>query len=69
MPPPRGARTGGAGGRQKHFRRQDHGVLINISSVVGEVAQPFTAAYSLSKAGINALSVSIRSELSTTVEN
>ncbi|GAA5223921.1 SDR family oxidoreductase [Membranihabitans marinus] len=47
----------------KHFRRQDHGVLINISSIVGEVAQPFTAAYSLSKAGINALSVSIRSEL------
>ncbi|MCT1606242.1 SDR family oxidoreductase [Nesterenkonia massiliensis] len=47
----------------KHFRRQDHGVLINISSVVGEVAQPFTAVYSLSKAGINALSVSIRSEL------
>lgn len=47
----------------KHFRRAKRGVLINVSSVVGEVAQPFTAAYSVSKAGINALSASIRSEL------
>ncbi|GAA1168122.1 SDR family oxidoreductase [Nesterenkonia sandarakina] len=47
----------------KHFRRQKTGVLINVSSVVGEVPQPFTASYSISKAGINALSASVRSEL------
>lgn len=47
----------------KHFCPQKTGVLINVSSVVGEVPQPFTASYSISKAGINALSGSIRSEL------
>lgn len=53
----------GAQAALKHFRRQRSGVLINVSSVVGEVPQPLTAAYSASKAAINSLSVSIRSEL------
>ncbi|WP_246126280.1 SDR family oxidoreductase [Nesterenkonia populi] len=53
----------GARAALKHFRPQRRGVLINVSSVVGEVPQPFTASYSISKAGINALSASIRSEL------
>jgi len=46
-----------------HMRNQGHGVLINVSSAVAHVPQPFTAAYSMSKAAVNALSVSLRSEL------
>ena len=53
----------GAQSALKHFRRQRSGVLINVSSAVGEVPQPLTAAYSASKAAINSLSVSIRGEL------
>ncbi|KQM57492.1 SDR family oxidoreductase [Agreia sp. Leaf210] len=45
------------------FTRQGHGVLINVSSILGEVPQPYTAAYCRSKAAINALDVTLRSEL------
>jgi short-subunit dehydrogenase len=45
------------------FTRQDHGVLINVSSILGEVPQPYTAAYCMSKAAINALGATLRSEL------
>lgn len=54
----------GARAALSRFRAQGTGVLINVSSVVGEVAQPYTAAYSMSKAAVRALSVSLRSELS-----
>lgn len=53
----------GARAALTQLRRQRHGVLINVSSVVDEIAQPYTAAYSVSKAGVNALSVSLRQEL------
>lgn len=53
----------GAQSALKHFHRQRRGVLINVSSIAGEVPQPLTAAYSASKAAINSLSVSIRGEL------
>ncbi len=53
----------GARAALAQMRRQKHGVLINVSSVVGEIAQPYTSAYSVSKAGVNALSVSLRQEL------
>lgn len=43
--------------------RQGRGVLINVSSVVGEIPQPYTAAYSMSKAAIKALGVSLGAEL------
>jgi short-subunit dehydrogenase len=43
--------------------RQKKGVLINVASLVGEVAQPYTAPYGMSKAAIRALGVSLRSEL------
>lgn len=46
-----------------HMKNQGHGVLINVSSAVANVPQPFTAAYSMSKAAVSALSVSLRSEL------
>ncbi|WP_150306638.1 SDR family oxidoreductase [Planctomonas psychrotolerans] len=43
--------------------RQRQGVLINVASIVGEVPQPYTAAYGMSKAAVRALGVSLRSEL------
>jgi short-subunit dehydrogenase len=42
---------------------QGRGVLINVSSVVGEIPQPYTAAYGMSKAAVRALGVSLRQEL------
>ncbi len=47
-----------------YFREQGHGTLINMDSVVGSTPQPYTSAYVISKAGIRALSASIRMELS-----
>src|SRR5699024_7678578 len=46
-----------------NMKNQGHGVLINVSSAVANVPQPVTAAYSMSKAAVSALSVSLRSEL------
>ncbi|GAA5068163.1 NAD(P)-dependent dehydrogenase (short-subunit alcohol dehydrogenase family) [Thermocatellispora tengchongensis] len=45
------------------FREQGRGVLINVSSVAGEVAQPYTAAYTATKHAVRALSMSLRQEL------
>jgi NAD(P)-dependent dehydrogenase (short-subunit alcohol dehydrogenase family) len=53
----------GARAALPHLRKQGSGVLINVASIVGEIAQPYTAAYSMSKAAVRALGVSIRSEL------
>jgi short-subunit dehydrogenase len=50
------------------FREQGHGVLINISSVVGSVAQPFTSAYTTSKFAIAGFTESLRMELLDTPE-
>lgn len=53
----------GARAALEQMRRQGSGVLVNVASVVGEVPQPYTAAYSMAKAAVRALSVSLRSEL------
>ncbi|WP_163164740.1 SDR family oxidoreductase [Arthrobacter sp. Alg241-R88] len=42
---------------------QGSGTLINVSSIVAEVPLPYSAAYSVSKAAVRALSISLRSEL------
>ena len=47
-----------------HLREQGRGALFNVSSVVGYLSQPHTSAYCISKAGIIALSNSLRQELS-----
>jgi short-subunit dehydrogenase len=47
----------------KQFRQQREGVLINISSVLGKITQPYMGSYSASKHGVRALSASIRQEL------
>lgn len=43
---------------------QRSGVIVNVASVLGEVPQPYSAAYSASKAAVIALGRSVRSELS-----
>lgn len=45
------------------FREQGRGVLINVSSIVGVIAQPYTHAYGMTKFAIRALSTSLRQEL------
>ncbi|HEU4734482.1 MAG TPA: SDR family oxidoreductase [Kofleriaceae bacterium] len=45
------------------FRRQHHGVLINIGSVLSEIGQAFVPSYVISKFGVHGLSESLRVEL------
>jgi NAD(P)-dependent dehydrogenase (short-subunit alcohol dehydrogenase family) len=45
------------------MRERGRGVLINVSSVVGVVAQPYTHAYGMAKFAIRALSAGLRQEL------
>jgi short-subunit dehydrogenase len=42
---------------------QGSGVLVNVASVLGEVPQPYAAAYSMSKAAVLSLGASLRQEL------
>jgi len=53
----------GARAALRVFRRQKEGVLINVSSVVAEIPQPYTTAYGMTKAAIRSLTTSIRQEL------
>jgi NAD(P)-dependent dehydrogenase (short-subunit alcohol dehydrogenase family) len=53
----------GSHAAMRQFRQQDHGVLINISSVLGKVTQPYMSSYCASKHGVRALSASVRQEL------
>jgi NAD(P)-dependent dehydrogenase (short-subunit alcohol dehydrogenase family) len=45
------------------MREQGRGVLIDVSSIVGGVPQPYTHVYGMAKAAIRALSTSLRQEL------
>jgi short-subunit dehydrogenase len=47
----------------RRFREQGGGVLINVSSVVGHVAEAYTTAYSATKHAIIGFSESLRQEL------
>jgi short-subunit dehydrogenase len=53
----------GARAALPRLRAQGSGVLINVASIVSEIPVPYSAAYSISKAAVRALSVSLRSEL------
>jgi NAD(P)-dependent dehydrogenase (short-subunit alcohol dehydrogenase family) len=53
----------GARAALREMLKQGRGVLVNVSSVVGEVPQPYAAPYSMSKAAVRALGGSLRSEL------
>lgn len=45
------------------MREQGKGVLVNVSSVVAEVPQPYTHAYCMAKAAVRMLGASLRQEL------
>jgi NAD(P)-dependent dehydrogenase (short-subunit alcohol dehydrogenase family) len=46
-----------------YLRDQGRGVLVNVSSIVGVVAQPYTHAYGMSKFAVRALGAALRQEL------
>jgi short-subunit dehydrogenase len=45
------------------MREQGSGTLVNVSSIVGVVSQPYTHAYAMSKHAVRALGASLRQEL------
>ncbi|MDF3069603.1 MAG: short-chain dehydrogenase [Polyangiaceae bacterium] len=45
------------------FRRQGHGVLINVGSILSKVGQPFVPSYVISKFALHGLSEALRAEL------
>lgn len=53
----------GAQTAMRYFRQQHAGILINVCSVLGLVAQPYASAYVASKFAIRGLSDSIREEV------
>ena len=53
----------GARSAIRQFREQGRGVLINVSSAVGKIGQPYTSAYVASKFAITGLSECLRQEL------
>ena len=53
----------GAKAALPYMKEQGRGVIVNVSSVVGVVPQPYTHAYSMSKAAVKVLSESLRQEL------
>lgn len=52
----------GARAALKYFRKQERGTLINVSSVVGINGQPFSIAYTTSKAAIRGMSLCLQQE-------
>jgi NAD(P)-dependent dehydrogenase (short-subunit alcohol dehydrogenase family) len=42
---------------------QEHGVLVNVSSLLGQIALPYGAAYSMTKAAIRSMAGALREEL------
>ncbi|WP_139920891.1 SDR family oxidoreductase [Hymenobacter sp. DG01] len=48
-----------------YFRRQGHGILINVVSLGSWLPEPFTASYSASKYGLRGLMDTLRAELSS----
>jgi NAD(P)-dependent dehydrogenase (short-subunit alcohol dehydrogenase family) len=53
----------GARAALPRFVAQDAGVLVNVSSLLGRIAQPYGTAYTMSKFAIRGLSVALREEL------
>ncbi|MCR5876820.1 SDR family NAD(P)-dependent oxidoreductase [Phenylobacterium sp. J426] len=47
----------------RHFRDRGRGTLINVSSILGEIGHPYTAAYVASKFAIRGLTESLRAEV------
>jgi short-subunit dehydrogenase len=53
----------GARAAIRQFREQGYGTLVNMASIVGRTGQPYASPYVVSKAGVIALSESLRQEL------
>ncbi|MEU2559809.1 SDR family oxidoreductase [Streptomyces longispororuber] len=53
----------GARAALRVMREQGRGTLVNVASIVGVVAQPYTHAYGMSKHAVRALGASLRQEL------
>ena len=53
----------GARSAMRVFRAQESGTLVNVSSIIGELPVPYMLSYSMAKAAVNALSMSLRQEL------
>ncbi|AQZ70283.1 short-chain dehydrogenase [[Actinomadura] parvosata subsp. kistnae] len=53
----------GARAALPHLRQRGEGVLVNVASIVGVVAQPYAHAYGMSKHAVRALGASLRQEL------
>jgi NAD(P)-dependent dehydrogenase (short-subunit alcohol dehydrogenase family) len=45
------------------FRRQGHGVMINVGSILSKVGQPFVPSYVISKFALRGLTEALRAEL------
>jgi NAD(P)-dependent dehydrogenase (short-subunit alcohol dehydrogenase family) len=45
------------------FRRQKHGILIDVGSIVSRIGQPFVPSYAISKFGLRGLTETLRIEL------
>jgi short-subunit dehydrogenase len=52
----------GARAALSYFEKQGSGTLINLSSIVGFTGQPYSIAYTMSKAAIRGMSLSLRQE-------
>jgi short-subunit dehydrogenase len=52
----------GARAALRYFRKQGSGILVNVSSVVGLTGQPFSIAYTTSKAAIRGMSLCLQQE-------
>jgi short-subunit dehydrogenase len=53
----------GARAALRVMREQGHGTLVDVSSIVGTVSQPYNHAYGMSKHAVRALDASLRQEL------
>jgi NAD(P)-dependent dehydrogenase (short-subunit alcohol dehydrogenase family) len=53
----------GAAAALPYLRERPRGVLVNVSSVIGVTPQPYTGAYTVSKAAVQAFSAVLRQEL------
>jgi short-subunit dehydrogenase len=53
----------GARAALPHFREQERGILINVSSQVGKVGAPYLSAYVASKFAVNGFAESLRMEV------
>jgi len=45
------------------FKRQGHGVLVNVGSILSKIGQPYVPSYTISKFGLRGLSEALRTDI------